>query len=216
MSFGASVRTLLGRFERPASTAYRSLFMSAEALALTISSLSQGPRILEVGVGDGLVAQHISECCPESSMLGIDLCIQPGRMFIGDSDRVSFRQQSVHDLLLEEPAPFDLVLLLDVLHHVPESERAGIVEACGRLTAPGGLFMVKESCRVFSPAYPFFVLADRWIGGDRAVSFLAVTEVEQLVLASVEGAIPIARHRIQPWGVNVLTAFRMAATASQK
>ena len=190
--------------------------MSAESLALTISSLSQGPRILEVGVGDGLVAQHISECCPESSMLGIDVCVQPGRMFTGDSDRVSFRRQSVHELLLEEPEPFDLVLLLDVLHHVPESERDAIVEACGRLTAPGGHFVVKESCRVFSPAYPFFVLADRWIGGDWGVSFLTEAEVEQLVVGTIDGAIPIARHRIQPWGVNVLTAFRMATTASQK
>ena len=188
--------------------------MSAEALALTISSLSQGPKILEVGVGDGIVAQHISANCPESSILGIDVCDQPGRMFTGNSDRVSFRRQSVHDLVGDEPERFDLVLLLDVLHHVPESERVGIVEACGRLTAPGGLFIVKESCRSFSPAYPFFVFADRWIGGDRGVSFLAEAEVEQLVVETIDGAIPIARHRIQPWGVNVLTAFRIAPTTA--
>jgi len=210
MSIGRRVRRSLGVLERPVSDAYRSLFVDTSELASIIGSLEPGSRILEIGVGDGILAQRIVENLPEATFLGIDICEDPGSLFTGDDRTVEFRRMSVDDLRREEPAPFDLVLLSDVLHHVRRDQRSEILTTSGALIGPGGLLVIKETVRVPSPGYPLCVIADRWIGGDRSVSFLTVDELDALVATTVADATPIVRRTVRPWGVNVVTAYRVA------
>lgn len=210
MSVGATVRRSLGRLERPVSDVYRSIFLDTRELASIIGSLEPADRILEVGVGDGILAQRISEELPASTLLGIDIGEHPGLLFSGDATRVTFRTVSAEDLRAEGPEPFDLVLVSDVLHHVAVDRRASVVAASGSLVAPGGLLVIKESVRVASIGYPLCVIADRWIGGDRSVAFLTVEEIDALVELAVGGTTPIARRTVRPWGVNAVSVYRVS------
>jgi 2-polyprenyl-3-methyl-5-hydroxy-6-metoxy-1,4-benzoquinol methylase len=100
------------------------------------------------------------------------------------------------------------VLFSDVLHHVPIVLRDGLLRTAGRLVAPGGLLVIKESCRAMSPGYPACVVADRYVGGDTTVSFMTESELDRLVTANVPSAVPVARMTMRPWTVNVLLAYR--------
>jgi 2-polyprenyl-3-methyl-5-hydroxy-6-metoxy-1,4-benzoquinol methylase len=208
---GASVRRSLGPLERPASRAYRAMFVNTDDLAEAVAALRPGPRILEIGSGDGIVAQKISERCPESTLLGIDVGVPPGAMFSGDPRRVSFRRVPAEALIEEGVEPFDLVLIADVLHHVPLELRAGLVRTAGELLLPGGILVVKETCRVCSPGYPAAVIADRHIGGESNVSFMTEPELERLIIGNVAALTPIARSTLRPWRMNLLAAYRRAA-----
>ena len=57
------------------------------------------------------------------------------------TERIAFRD--VSDLASLEP--FDLVYVNGVFHHVPPAERAGVVAAIVRTTAPGGLVALWEN-----------------------------------------------------------------------
>jgi ubiquinone/menaquinone biosynthesis C-methylase UbiE len=98
-------------------------FMSALDRMLDRATADRTPRrILEVGVGEGVVTQRLTERFPEVPVVGIDLPDPelarrwgPGRWScsFADATRLPFAD-----------ATFDLVLAIEVLEHVPVPDRA--------------------------------------------------------------------------------------------
>lgn len=207
MSIGPAVRRRLGRFEAPMARAYRALAVDIGRVGDVVAAVPPGTRMLEVGTGDGLVARAVLDRCPDTNLLGIDLIDAPGRM-VGDDPRASFRTIDVAALLAEGGAPFDSVLLADVLHHVPAGARRDLLECCGSLLAGGGALVIKETVRTCSPGYPWSVFSDRFVTGDRDVSCLSVDELDRLVALAVPGFRPVMRRTVRPWSANVVTAYR--------
>lgn len=212
MTIGSAVRRILGPIEAPVSAAYRSLFVDIGALGGAIDAIPFGSRVLEVGVGDGMVASQVVSRRPAASVLGIDLVSDPGRLFEGDRNRVTFRTISTSDLRAEGHAPFDAIVITDVLHHVPVEMRASLLGDLDALLADDGVLLVKETVVTKSPGYWLGRFSDRWISGDRNVAFLTEANLRALVVANVSGLISCGRSTIRPWSTNLLLVWRRAST----
>src|SRR6478735_2842256 len=149
MSIGSTVRARLGRFEQPAAEAYRAVFISLDDLARQVGTAApHAARILEIGCGDGSVADRVIRTHPHAHYLGVDVSAAPGRRYTGAPDRAAFAAMTAGELRATEPEPFDLVLVVDVLHHVHNDEdRAALLADAAAILAPGGTLLVKEWAR---------------------------------------------------------------------
>lgn len=163
---GPAVRTRLGRWEIPAADAYRSVFINLEDCAELVSSLWPARRILEVGCGDGSFAERLLDRFPDAEYVGIDISPEPGRLFRGDHARATFRSIDSASFRSEAPEPFDLVVVVDVIHHVPPAMRKDLLFDVQALTRVGGHFAVKEWEPTRTAGHFAAWAADRFITGD--------------------------------------------------
>jgi 2-polyprenyl-3-methyl-5-hydroxy-6-metoxy-1,4-benzoquinol methylase len=135
----------------PACRAARELRLRQTVAAV---ELPPGARVLEVGCGAGFAARYLHGRF--SHYLGIDhsaALISIAREVNGRDPAVRFEAGDALDLQGDER--FDLVLMVGVLHHVPEAERL-VRRVAGRL-APGGWLAVNEP----QPANPLLRAARR-------------------------------------------------------
>ncbi len=207
MSVGTAVRHRLGRWEIPAAELYRGRFIDLDDLATKVGVLAAPQRILEIGCGDGSFAQRLTETFPAAEYVGIDIAATAGRLYRGDPDRAAFRTVLSGDLIAEGSAVFDLVVIVDVVHHIPPEDRLGVLRDAARLTAPGGMLMVKdwERGRGLSHYAAFF--ADRVISGDKSVDFPTPQELRTLLATALPEFVVHATDRIAPRRNNILYAM---------
>ena len=144
---GPLIRRLFGPYERAVTEAYRGIFTELDDFVGRVRVwVPQPHRILEVGCGEGAVTERLVKVYPNSTITAIDITPKVGRLYRGDPARVTFLQRSADDVAREAPASFDLVVLCDVLHHVPLLERQALLLAIDRGIAPGGSLVFKD-CR---------------------------------------------------------------------
>lgn len=208
MGIGPQVRHRLGRFEIPAAEAYRNRFINLDDLATTLASLTAAKRILEIGCGDGALAQRLCGVFPAAEYLGIDVADRPGRLFRGDANRAVFRSVSSADLLAENPDRFDLVVIVDVVHHIPARLRAPVLADAARLVTPDGMVAVKDWERGNGIAHLMAYTADRYVTGDPNVRFPSRAELRDLIDTALPGFDVVCEARIPPRRNNVLYALR--------
>ena len=207
MSVGASVRRMFGRHERLISDLYRGLFMSLEDYGAMIGKWAAKPRrILEVGCGEGAVTEILAATFPDAQVLAIDITPRTGRMYQGRIDGVEFRQATVQAIAAEQPGAFDLIVLSDVIHHIPAELRAGVLDAIGQALAPGGRFVLKDWSSSATPIHWLCHGGDRWLTGAR-VAHLSPAEAKSLVTRHVPKLQPVGEERIRPWRNNYAILF---------
>lgn len=211
MGFGSAVRHRLGRFEIPAADAYRNRFIDLDSLATTLASLTTAKRILEIGSGDGTFGQRLVKAFPDATYVGIDVAPNPGRLYRGDPARATFRSITSSDFIAENPEPFDLVTIVDVVHHVPEELRVPILTDAAKLTAPGGMVAVKDWERGKGIAHLMAYTADRYVSGDKTVRFPARDELQAMIADGLPEFSVVCEARIPPRRNNVLYALRRTA-----
>ncbi|MFO7572279.1 MAG: class I SAM-dependent methyltransferase [Gaiellaceae bacterium] len=180
MSLGRAVRTRLGRLEVPVSDFYRSRFVNLDSCARLLVSAVEAEMILEIGCGDGQLAGPLLARFPGARYAGIDVAPEVGRLFRGDPSRAEFRSVDSRTFLDEGNGPFDLVVLVDVLHHVPPELRPGVLEDAHALTAAGGSYAVKDWVRSHGPWHYAAWASDRFLTGDR-VRYFDDGELRELV-----------------------------------
>jgi 2-polyprenyl-6-hydroxyphenyl methylase/3-demethylubiquinone-9 3-methyltransferase len=173
VTIGSGVRRLLGpRLERAVADRYRRLFVDLDALAATVAGLGSFATVIEVGCGEGALLWRVMDRLDASATaLGIDIAANPGHGYEGRNDNIEFRQATVAQVV-GEGRQFDLVVVSDVLHHVPPGERRALLESCRSLLAPHGTIVVKEWVRRRNIAHLAAYGSDRFISGDRGVQFL--------------------------------------------
>lgn len=181
--------------------------MDVESFGVTLSRLARPEAILEIGAGDGHVCEVLSGVYPTASILGIDIADEPGRLFKGPEGRVVFRQIPAHQLT-EDGAVFDMVVINDVLHHVPGRERDGLVTTAWELTANDGVLVIKDWIRTRTPATLFAYLSDRFITGDRVVFFPDRESFISLLEKNCPGGLPVAEGSVPPRRNNLYVALR--------
>ena len=138
--------------------------------------------------------------------LGIDVAGEPGRLFRGDRARATFRSMTSRELREESPEPFDLVLLVDVLHHVPAPGRAALLGDLRALTKPGGHYAVKEWEPTRTPGHYAAWFADRFITGDRVAHVTPARLNSQL--NELFGDPRVVQARVHPRRNNYLLGYR--------
>ena len=100
-------------------------------------------RILEAGCGAGRFIRTIRRLRPDLDAYGADLSPAAIQLAQAYADGVRYEIGSLADL----PYPdgfFDIVVLFDVLEHVPDPDRA--LREIGRVLRPGGLFHALIPC----------------------------------------------------------------------
>ncbi|WP_306110891.1 MULTISPECIES: class I SAM-dependent methyltransferase [Roseovarius] len=199
-SIGASVRRAFGPYERQVSELYRRVFIDLENLADCIQDWADPTAICEIGCGEGALAERLCRDFPDASYLGIDIAPQLGRMY--DGDRAEFRQIDAQDLAEERSGQFDLVVLNDVMHHVPVGIRADILQAAKKLLVPGGVLVFKDWLRRSTPIHAACYVADVYIGGDKNVAYMAMEEQRELIASVFGPAAVAAEQSIRPWSQN--------------
>jgi SAM-dependent methyltransferase len=208
MGIGAAVRHRLGKFEVPAANAYRSFSINLDDLAVLVASLFPGARrILEVGCGDGMFASRLEGRFPRATYVGLDIAADPGRLFAGDRERFSFHSLHTRDYLQKDPEPFDLVLLVDVMHHVPDAERDELFADLRAMTAPGGHYVIKDWTPSRAPVHYVVFAADRFISGG-PVSFLSADDIKLRLGALFPDDALAAEARVPPRRNNLMLAYR--------
>jgi len=96
-------------------------------------------RVVDVGCGGGILSESMA--LRGAQVLGIDLSHKPLRVaelhaLEHGVPGLSYREQAVEALALEQPAGFDAVTCMEMLEHVPDP--ASGVRACAALAKPGG------------------------------------------------------------------------------
>jgi len=204
---GRAVRVRLGRYEVPVSRFYRARFVDLDECARTLARVAAPRTILEIGCGDGQLAGPLLERFPEATYQGIDVAPEVGRLFRGDASRASFRTVDSRSFARSEKRTFELVLLVDVLHHVPAPGRWPLLEDVLELTAHGGHYALKDWVRSRTPAHLAAWASDRLLTGD-CVQYFEEEELGGLVRRLAPADTEVLRARIPPRPNNLLLVYR--------
>jgi 2-polyprenyl-6-hydroxyphenyl methylase/3-demethylubiquinone-9 3-methyltransferase len=166
------------------------------------------PRsVLEVGAGEGQFTEALAARLPAATIHGIDLTPRVGRLYRGPPGRVSFATRPVGEVAAERAEGFDLVIVCDVLHHVPLAARPDFLEACGRCVAAGGTMLLKDWERRPTPIHALAWCSDRFITQDR-IAYLTGDELRG-ALVNAFGPV-VAEVRVGPWQNNLALFARRA------
>jgi 2-polyprenyl-6-hydroxyphenyl methylase/3-demethylubiquinone-9 3-methyltransferase len=204
MAIGPAVRRAFGPFEHQITGAYRSIYIDLDDYVAAVRDwVPQAGAILEVGCGEGAVTERLAIAYPDARITAIDITPRVGRLYRGPTEHVTFEQRTVQDIAAESPASFDMVMIADVIHHVPASLRTDIIGAARAALAPGGAFIFKEWERTRTPIHWMCVASDRWLTGDE-VSFLNREEARALLAESFGPAAVTAERRVRPWRNNLM------------
>jgi 2-polyprenyl-3-methyl-5-hydroxy-6-metoxy-1,4-benzoquinol methylase len=208
MPIGPAVRRAFGPFEHQITAAYRAIYVDLDDYVAAVHAwVPEAREILEVGCGEGAVSERLVVAYPNARISAIDITPRVGRLYRGPVDRVRFRQCTVQDIAAQEAGKFDLVMIADVLHHVPQALRKGLLDAAGTCLAPGGSLIFKEWERRQTPIHWMCHASDRWLTGDR-VSYLSRDEGRALLTQSFDESALIDERRVAPWRNNIMTLVR--------
>ena len=148
---------------------YRPYICPFEAL---IEEVPEGASVLDIGCGGGLFLGLVDAAGLRPEGTGFDV----SRPAIDLAQRMAAARSSGARLdfrRLDADAPwpdgdFDVVAMIDVIHHVPPSEQQAVIRrACGKVR-PGGLFLYKDMVerpwwRAAANRLHDLVLARQWI-----------------------------------------------------
>ena len=207
MSIGSMIRRSFGSRERQVADLYRSIFIDLDDFGRSLRELGVSPRrVLEIGAGEGAVTEIIAQVFPDASVLAIDIIPHVGRLYNGRKKGVEFRQQPVQALAEEEPGQFDLVVMSDVLHHIPDGMRPEIIRSIVTVLSTDGCVFLKDWERNANPIYYLCYASDRWITGDR-IAYLTSEEAKALVLREAPDLRVVSTDTVKPWSNNYALVF---------
>jgi 2-polyprenyl-6-hydroxyphenyl methylase/3-demethylubiquinone-9 3-methyltransferase len=208
MPIGPFVRRCLGPLERPATDLYRAGFINlGRFVRLVHDTAPNAGQILEVGCGEGAVLERLAPLYPTARLTGIDVTPRLGRMFRGDRERVTFRQQTVQEYAAEHPGRFDLAVVCDVIHHVPWEMHPEFVRALARALRPGGWLILKDWERRRNVVHAVAHFADARITGD-TVRYRTAGEFRELFEAALGPGRVVREERVPPWPNNLAFLIR--------
>jgi 2-polyprenyl-3-methyl-5-hydroxy-6-metoxy-1,4-benzoquinol methylase len=147
--YGADFRHGQGAINRPAfSTALVDEWLPALS---TVDRLAQGGRLADVGCGQGYAAVAAARAFPHAEVCGIDsdpASIEDARTYAA-SEGVSARFELADAASLSVYGPFDVVLLLEVLHDL--ARPVEVLRAACEALAEGGSILVADEA--VAPAF---------------------------------------------------------------
>ena len=110
-------------------------FLQRQRIAQARPFLAAGARVLDIGSAEGALFQAVNFLSPDC--LGIDPTLQQPMECEKFKLIPGFFPQD-----LPAVEPFDVVTMLAVLEHFPETAYAGLAKGCRRLLKPGGKVII--------------------------------------------------------------------------
>lgn len=105
--------------------------------------MNAGSNILEVGCGVGTATTLLADIVTEGTVLAIDISsksVEEAKKALGNRANVSFM---VSDMTgFNRLTEFDLIVMPDVIEHIPIEQHAALFEKLERSLVPGGKIMV--------------------------------------------------------------------------
>jgi 2-polyprenyl-3-methyl-5-hydroxy-6-metoxy-1,4-benzoquinol methylase len=191
MKIGPLVRRMFGPYERQISEFYRSIYINIDAFVELVVQWKPAPsKILEVGCGEGAVTQRLNAAYPDAEITAIDITPRVGRLYRGSLKGVRFMKCAVQEVAATEPGRYDLVVLSDVLHHVPTELRQGLLDAIRTAMAPNGTLVFKDWQKNY------------------AISYMTREEMRERLANSFDDGALAAEARIGPWWNNLAILVR--------
>jgi 2-polyprenyl-3-methyl-5-hydroxy-6-metoxy-1,4-benzoquinol methylase len=210
MPVGPLVRQLFGPYERSVAEAYRHIFVDLDAFARLVHDWVPQPRnILEVGCGEGAMTERITKTYPSASVTAIDISPRVGRLFRGSTSKVTFCKETVESVAARNPASFDLIILADVIHHVPAGLRESLMSAIAQALTPDGSLIFKDRLVSSTPIYWLCRMSDRYLTGDKVVYFTP-EGINSLVSGTFGSATIRQTGTVPPWRNNVAVLVQRA------
>jgi hypothetical protein len=182
MSPGRFLRTVLGdRLSRVAGRVYRAIFVDMEkATAAIAAELPTAAQVLDVGGGDGEPLNRLLELRSDVRITTIDVAPGVGRWIharhLPRVTRIASTSLQAY-VASGRPLP-DVLLLSDVMHHVPVAGRDAFLAAVADVLkrAPRLRIIVKD----VEPGHwraTLGRLSDRYVTGDRDVQLISRNEL---------------------------------------
>jgi hypothetical protein len=175
MALGPVIRRLLGaRLARRAGRWYRAIFvdLAVEASALA-AVIPRDAHLLDIGGGDGEPLNHLLSLRSDLRITTLDPGPDVGRWIEArfDSQVTRLPGTSLAEYLASGRADPDVILIADVMHHIPESARAGFLSSVSVFLerVPKLRIVVKD----VEPGHWRALIgywSDRYITGDKGVS----------------------------------------------
>ena len=208
MKPGPLIRRLFGPFEHQIGELYRSIYIDIDAFVkMILQWRPKAARILEVGCGEGQVTERLSVAYPDAQITAIDITPRVGRLYRGSLNHVRFKNCDVQEIAAAESGHYDLVVLSDVLHHVPMQYRQGLLDSIRATLAPNGNLVFKDWEQNRAPIHWLCYASDRWLTGDR-IQFMTRAEMRSILTRSFGEHALIAESRVAPWWNNIATLVR--------
>jgi cyclopropane fatty-acyl-phospholipid synthase-like methyltransferase len=191
MSVGSLARKLLGRRLFPViARGYRAVFVDMVKVADSFPAVSPGTRVLDIGGGDGELLNILLARHPELRVTMIDL-----NSTLGTALRPEFRDRvevlprtSIRQLAALGRPPPQVIIISDVVHHIPVEYRVSFFEDVRDLLAGHTAMLVVKDVEPGTFRAQLSWLADRYVSGDRNVHLIGARELEALLGRIFPGA----------------------------
>lgn len=189
MSLGQALRRLLGpRLACRAGRRYRAFFVDLDEVAQALASaIPPGARVLDVGGGDGVPLNHLLRVRDDILVTTIDPAGEVGQWIdTAHAGRVVRRPRTTLAQYAAGAAePLDVLLMMDVLHHIPTPERAAVFGLiAGLMQKSPGMRVIVKDVEPGSPRARLGYWSDRFVTGDAGVTPVGRDEVRALARAA--------------------------------
>jgi hypothetical protein len=190
MSPGALARRLLGdRAFRVAGRTYRAVFVDLDHQVRTLATeIPVGAHVLDVGGGDGEPLDRLLALRPDIRVTTIDITSRVGGWIaaLHDARVERYPETTLERYLQASDRSADVLLLADVMHHVPPAIRPMFVSGIAELfrRQPTMRLIVKD----VEPGHwraTLGYLSDRYITGDRDVAPISRSDLIELLTAGL-------------------------------
>lgn len=219
MSLGSIARAILGeRFFPVVGRYYRALFVDLNKVIDSFPAPAPAARVLDIGGGDGEVMKLYFERHPQARVTMCDLRKEIGQSLTADQRRQVelLPGTSIRDLAARGGHAPDIVILSDVVHHVPPAARDQFFsDLCALLAGRAAVLVIKD----LEPGplrATFAYLTDRFISGDPHVQQLGQAEMIRLVERAFPGCTCRRTELFERDPPNYSLVFTLPATANSQ
>jgi len=178
MALGPLIRRFLGpRLARRAGEHYRAIYVDLAKVATALAAvIPRDAHLLDVGGGDGQPLNHLLSIRPDLTITTLDPAPAVGQWIDAryESRVKRLAQTSLAELVACPHAHPDVILIADVMHHIPKSARHKFLDPVGIL-----LERVPRLCIIVKDVEPghwralLGLWSDRYVTGDQNVSLIS-------------------------------------------
>lgn len=185
MALGPTIRRLLGpRLSRVAARWYRAIFVDLDKVADALAAVvPRDSHLLDVGGGDGEVLNHLLTRRPDLRVTTLDTAATVGGWLLSRFEGQVLRlpETNLAEYLGSGRPDPQVVLLADVMHHIPPAARSGVLGSLGALLdRVAGLKIIVKDLEPGSWRARLGYWSDRYITGDRNVRFISRKDLVRL------------------------------------